>query len=151
VTVEIVLVLAILVIALVLLIGDWLRMDLVSLMVLSSLAVLGLVTPAQAVSGFSNPAVITVWAMFIMSEGLTRAGIADQIGRGVLRVAGHDGGRHRRLGLPGQPGLAPGEYPRHGAWRLPIRGLPEARGAADRRAVPDRHAVAAAGLADVTR
>jgi di/tricarboxylate transporter len=93
VTIEIALVLAILVIALVLLIGDWLRMDLVSLMVLSSLALLGLVTPAQAVSGFSNPAVITVWAMFIMSEGLTRAGIADRIGRGVLRVAGRSEAR----------------------------------------------------------
>ena len=55
---------------------------------LSALAILGLVSPTEAVSGFSNPAVITVWVMFIMSKGLTRAGIADRISRQVTRVAG---------------------------------------------------------------
>ncbi|MFH1494061.1 MAG: SLC13 family permease [Pseudomonadota bacterium] len=87
-TLEIALTLGILVAALVLFVTDWLRMDLVALLVLSSLALLGLVSPADAVSGFSNPAVITVWAMFIISEGLTRTGIAEQIGRQVTRVAG---------------------------------------------------------------
>ncbi len=57
-------------------------------LVLSSLAVPGLVSPADAVGGFANPAVVTVWAMFIISEGLTRAGIADRIGVQVARVAG---------------------------------------------------------------
>lgn len=87
-TFEIVLVLGILVAALILFVTEWVRVDLVALMALSCLAVLGLVSPAEAVSGFSNPAVITVWAMFIMSEGLTRAGIADQIGRQIIRMAG---------------------------------------------------------------
>ena len=87
-TIEIALVLGILVVALVLFVTEWLRMDLVALLVLTSLALLGLVSPADAVSGFSNPAVITVWAMFIISEGLTRAGIAERIGRQVTRVAG---------------------------------------------------------------
>ena len=41
------------------------------------LALSGLVTPGEALSGFSSPAVVTVWAMFILSEGLTRTGIAD--------------------------------------------------------------------------
>lgn len=87
-TLEIALVLGILVVALILFVTEWLRMDLVALLVLSSLALLGLVSPAEAVSGFSNPAVITVWAMFIISEGLTRAGIAERIGLQVTRVAG---------------------------------------------------------------
>ena len=43
-------------------------------------AVTGLVDSDQAFAGFSNGAVITVWAMFILSEGLTRTGIADIIG-----------------------------------------------------------------------
>ncbi|MFZ0107090.1 MAG: SLC13 family permease, partial [Thiobacillus sp.] len=87
-TLEIALILGILVVALILFVTEWLRMDLVALLVLSSLALLGLVSPAEAVSGFSNPAVITVWAMFIISEGLTRTGIAERIGRQVTRVAG---------------------------------------------------------------
>ncbi|WP_295623211.1 SLC13 family permease [uncultured Nitrosomonas sp.] len=87
-TFEIVLVLGILFSCLILFVTEWVRMDVVALMVLSSLAIFGLVSPAEAVSGFSNPAVITVWAMYIMSEGLTRAGIADQIGGLVMRVSG---------------------------------------------------------------
>ena len=63
-------------------------MDVVALMVLGTLALTGLVGADQALLGFSNPAVVTVWAMFILSDGLTRTGIADIIGRQVLKLAG---------------------------------------------------------------
>ncbi len=63
-------------------------MDVIALMVLGALALTGLVSPSEAVAGFSNSAVIAVWAMFILSDGLTRTGIADIIGRSVLRIAG---------------------------------------------------------------
>ena len=86
--IEIVLVLTILAVALVLFISEILRMDLVALLVLCALSVTGLVTPTEAISGFSNAAVVTVWAMFILSEGLTRTGIADILGRQVMGVAG---------------------------------------------------------------
>jgi di/tricarboxylate transporter len=92
---EIALVLAILVAALLLFVSGWLRMDLVALLVLTALALTGLVSAPEALAGFSNPAVITVWAMFILSEGLTRTGIADVISRGVLRTAG--GGEARMI------------------------------------------------------
>lgn len=88
-TLDIALVLLLLLVALVLFVTEWLRMDVVALLLLCALALLQLVSPAEAVSGFSNPAVITVWAMFIMSEGLTRAGIADSIGRRVIRLSGN--------------------------------------------------------------
>ena len=87
-TFEIALVLGILVIALILFISELIPMDVVALLVLGSLAVTGLVDTNQAFAGFSNSAVITVWAMFILSEGLTRTGIADIIGRQVMRVGG---------------------------------------------------------------
>ncbi len=87
-TLDIALVLGILFIALVLFVGTRLRMDVVALLVLGSLVVTGLVTPNEAVAGFSNTAVIAVWAMFILSDALTRAGISDMIGRTVLRLAG---------------------------------------------------------------
>jgi di/tricarboxylate transporter len=86
--IEVLLVLGILGVSLVLFVTERIRMDLVSLLVLCALALTGLVTPAEAVAGFSNPAVITVWAMFILSEGLSRAGFASMISRGVLNVAG---------------------------------------------------------------
>jgi di/tricarboxylate transporter len=63
-------------------------MDLTALLVMGSLALLNLVTPQQAVAGFSNAAVIAVWAWFILSSGLTRTGISNVIGGTVLRLAG---------------------------------------------------------------
>ncbi len=87
-TFEIALVLGILGISLILFISEVIRMDLVAPLVLGTLAVTGLVSSSEAFSGFSNSAVITVWAMFILSEGLTRTGIANIIGRQVMRLAG---------------------------------------------------------------
>ena len=87
-TFEIGMVLAILVATVVLFLWGKLRVDLIGLMVLGSLGISGLVSPAEALSGFSNPAVVTVWAMFIISAGLTHTGIARFIGQQVLRMGG---------------------------------------------------------------
>lgn len=88
VTVEIAVVLLILAGAMVLFVSAWIRMDLVALLVLVAVAITGYVTPAEAVSGFSNPAVITVWAMFIISGGLTLTGVAGILGSRLTIVAG---------------------------------------------------------------
>lgn len=87
-TPDIALVLTILGLASVLFVSGRVRMDLVALLILVSLALTGLLTPAQALSGFSNPAVVTVWAVFILSGGLSRTGVASVMGACVLRVAG---------------------------------------------------------------
>lgn len=73
--------------ALVVFIAGWLRVDLVGLLVLSALALTGLVSPQDALAGFSSPAVVTVWAMFILSAGLTRTGVAHQLGQPLQRFA----------------------------------------------------------------
>ncbi|MBM37945.1 MAG: SLC13 family permease [Woeseia sp.] len=88
-TFEIGLVLGILIISLILFISEIVRMDVVALLVLGTLATSGLVNSTQAFAGFSNSAVITVWAMFILSEGLTRTGIADIISRQIMRIGGN--------------------------------------------------------------
>jgi di/tricarboxylate transporter len=66
-------------------IGGWLRVDVVGLLVLSALALTGLVSAQEALAGFSSPAVVTVWAMFILSAGLTRTGIAHRLGQPLHR------------------------------------------------------------------
>ncbi len=85
---EIALVLATLLGAAILFVTGWLRMDLTALLVLGALALTGMVSPTQALAGFSSPAVITVAGMFVISAGLSRTGVAGLIGRQVLRVAG---------------------------------------------------------------
>ncbi|MGD9049180.1 MAG: SLC13 family permease, partial [Anaerolineae bacterium] len=82
------LVLGILAAAVVLFVSEKLRVDVVAMIVLVALVVTGLVTVEEAFSGFASPAVITVWAVFIVSGGLTRSGVADLIARQVVRLAG---------------------------------------------------------------
>lgn len=87
-TPQIAMVLAILLMAVALFVTERLRMDVVALLVLGGLALTGLVTPAEALSGFSSPAVVTVWAMFIISGGLSKTGVDKVVGRQVMRLAG---------------------------------------------------------------
>lgn len=62
--------------------------DIVAIMVLIMLALTGLVSTNEAFSGFSNPAVVTVWAIYIISEGLFKTGVADYLGAHILKLAG---------------------------------------------------------------
>jgi di/tricarboxylate transporter len=87
-TTEIAVVFTILGISVVFLVTEWIPMEVTALLVLGAVALAGLVAPNEALAGFSNPAVVTVWAVFILSGGLTRTGVANLIGSLVLRLAG---------------------------------------------------------------
>ncbi|MGD8846875.1 MAG: SLC13 family permease [Desulfobacteraceae bacterium] len=87
-SVEILTVLIILAIVIILLITEWAPLEVLAMLVLGVLAVTGIVSPKEALAGFSNPAVVTIWAVFILSGGLTRTGIANILGRQLLKVAG---------------------------------------------------------------
>lgn len=65
-----------------------LRVDVVALMVLLMLAPTGPVMPEEAFAGFANPAVITVWAVYIVSGGLFKTGVADLLRERIIRLAG---------------------------------------------------------------
>ena len=87
-TSEILLVLVILGGAIVLFVSEKLRVDLVAMLVLITLGLTGLVTTEEAFSGFSSPAVITVWCVYIVSGALFLTGVADVLARYMLRIAG---------------------------------------------------------------
>ncbi|MFZ0545145.1 MAG: SLC13 family permease [Candidatus Promineifilaceae bacterium] len=89
-TFDIALVLGILGAAIILFASEKIRVDVVSMLVLLTLLLTGLLKPDEAFSGFSNPAVITVWAIYIVSASLTFTGIADFIGRYLGRLAGEE-------------------------------------------------------------
>ncbi|MEE2777700.1 MAG: SLC13 family permease [Acidobacteriota bacterium] len=72
---------------------EWLPIDAVAFTSLGALLLFRLVTPEQAIAGFSNPAVITVMMMFILSYGLTSTGVIDQFAHRVARLSGET---HRR-------------------------------------------------------
>lgn len=88
-SVDVIALLAIVLVSFALFIHGRLSVDLVGLMVLSALVLAGLVSAHEALAGFSSPAVVTVWALFILTAGLTRTGIAHQLGKPLLRFAHH--------------------------------------------------------------
>jgi di/tricarboxylate transporter len=61
------------------------RLDLTAILVILSLALFGIVSPAEAVAGFGNPLVMMIAGLFVVSEGLSRTGVAAWIG---LKIAG---------------------------------------------------------------
>ena len=79
---------AVLAATLYLLVSEKLPLDLTALGIIVVLMLSGLLTPKEAVVGFSNPAVVTVGAMFLLSRGMLRTGAVGFIGYKVLRMAG---------------------------------------------------------------
>jgi di/tricarboxylate transporter len=78
------LVLALVVAATVLLVTERMRADLVALVVLGALILLRIVQPAEALSGFSNQATVTVACMFLISAGLQASGVVGYLGDRLL-------------------------------------------------------------------
>jgi di/tricarboxylate transporter len=85
---EMTLTLTILAIAIILFATEWIRMDLVSLMVLLAVVLTGLVSVEQAFAGFSNPAVVTVAAMFVLSAGISTTGAVSKLGEQLIEWTG---------------------------------------------------------------
>ena len=76
---DIILLGVIIVIALVLFITELFPIDVTALVVLGLLLIFGLVTPNESLSGFSNPAVITIGCLFIMSYALQKSHVLEYV------------------------------------------------------------------------
>lgn len=85
---DVVLLIAILVYTLTAFTFDWAPIDVVALTCLGLLLLTNLITVQQAIAGFSNPAVITVMMLFILSYGLTNSGLLKKLGERIAQLAG---------------------------------------------------------------
>ena len=63
-----------------------LRFDVVALLALLAVAVAGLVPADELFAGFGHPAVITVAAVLVISQGLVNGGVVDAVARLLARV-----------------------------------------------------------------
>jgi di/tricarboxylate transporter len=81
--------LGITIISTILLVGGWIRPDLIALITLLVLAICRLVSPEQALAGFSGSAVITILAISIIAEGLHKTGISYKLGQFMKKLAGN--------------------------------------------------------------
>ncbi len=82
------LVLGILVIAIILFITELIRVDIVAMGVVVALMLTNILTLPEAISGFSNSAVITIAALFVVGGAVLQTGLAGMIGRRILAIAG---------------------------------------------------------------
>jgi len=80
--------LTILVAAVVLFINGRIRSDLVALCALIFLILFGILTPSEALSGFSSSIVIMMVGLFVVGGGIFRTGLANVISRKILTLAG---------------------------------------------------------------
>ena len=77
--IEIIIVIAILLFGFFLFIKEYFSIDVTALIILSCFFGLGYLTPSEAVSGFSNPAVITIGLLFILSSAIQKTGLLEYI------------------------------------------------------------------------
>src|SRR6056297_2974973 len=93
VTAEMLVVFALILLALVLFATEWFPIDVTAILIMVLLMVLEpwtQISPREGISGFANPATITVLAMLILSTGINRTGIVQLIGRKMAAFAGTD-------------------------------------------------------------
>lgn len=79
-TIEILLALILVVSAVILFATERLPVDLTAMILMAVMLLSGIISPHEAIGGFSNPATVTVGAMFVLSAGLFKTGAVNAIG-----------------------------------------------------------------------
>jgi di/tricarboxylate transporter len=75
-------------VAIFLFIVEWVRVDVVAILMMVSLPLLHLVTPKEAFVGLSSNAVVSIIAVIIIGAGLDKTGMINKLVKPVLAVAG---------------------------------------------------------------
>jgi di/tricarboxylate transporter len=89
-----------------LLVGERVRIDLAAMLALLALAITGILTPVEALSGFASEPAIIVAAVFVVSAALSATGIAERIGDLIASAAGGSEWRSVVVVMPAVAALA---------------------------------------------
>ncbi len=87
-TTEMIVVMAMIGVAVLLFIAEWVRVDVVAILMMVSLPLLGLVTPKEAFVGLSSNAVVSIIAVIIIGAGLDRTGLINRLVAPIVKFAG---------------------------------------------------------------
>lgn len=87
-TLQMGLVFGVLLLVIALFVLEWVRVDVVGIMMMVLLPILGLVTPHEAISGLSSNAVVAIIAVIIIGAGLDKTGCMNVLAQKILKVAG---------------------------------------------------------------
>jgi di/tricarboxylate transporter len=86
--IEIWITLALLGAAILFFVTEWLSVDLVAIGLMISLMVTGILSPEEALAGFSSPIVITIATLFIVGGAVMETGLADSVSVKIIQFAG---------------------------------------------------------------
>jgi len=92
-TTEMILVMAMIGIAVFLFIVEWIRVDVVAILIMVTLPLLHLVTPKEAFIGLSSNAVVSIIAVIIIGAGLDKTGLINRLVGPIVRIAGNSQSR----------------------------------------------------------
>ncbi|GAF98296.1 unnamed protein product, partial [marine sediment metagenome] len=81
-TLEMTLTMIVLVFVIVLFIFEWVRVDVVGIIMMVLLPLIGLVTPKEAFLGLSSNAVVSIMAVIIIGAGLDKTGVMNKVAEG---------------------------------------------------------------------
>jgi len=87
-TQEMILTLLVLFFAVFLFVSEWVRVDVVSIIMMVILPLMGLVTPKQAFEGLSSNAVVSIIAVIIIGAGLDKTGIMNKVASPIIKFGG---------------------------------------------------------------
>ena len=82
------LLLGILMVAVALFFLEWLSVDVVTLFLLAALVLFGILSPAEAFSGFASEIVVILASIFVLSGALVKSGVMDWLGKAIYRLGG---------------------------------------------------------------
>lgn len=79
---------SIMTVAIILFITEYLRVDIVAMLIILVLSITGLIDTQAALSGFSSEPAIIVAAVFVLSSGLSHTGVTDILGEWITKLSG---------------------------------------------------------------
>jgi len=92
-TPDMIMVLVMIGVAIFLFIVEWVRVDVVAILMMVALPLLHLVTPKEAFVGLSSNAVVSIIAVIIIGAGLDKTGMINKLVKPVLAIAGKSSSR----------------------------------------------------------
>jgi len=88
-TPEMILTMIVLVFAIILFIFEWVRVDVVGIIMMVMLPLIGLVSPKEAFVGLSSNAVCSIIAVIIIGAGLDKTGVMNKVAGPIIKLAGN--------------------------------------------------------------
>ncbi|NIK90933.1 SLC13 family permease [Mangrovimonas sp. CR14] len=85
--IDLIITFAIIIVGVFLFVRDYFTIDTTSILIMAMFIVAGVLTPEEGFSGFNHPATLTLGCIFVLSAGIFKSGILDNLSYSIIRIA----------------------------------------------------------------